>query len=107
MMCMLMGIVGCGEDEEKVETAKIVETNPPDGGEMFAGGNLTITFDKVVTEVRINGFLVDIAGTKATWKAQPIGLGKQALKIEWVDENGNAGSQEITLTIKQADNVVC
>jgi hypothetical protein len=90
---------GCGEEEAD----KIISTTPADGGEMSANGELKITFDKAVTEVKVNGTPADVAGTAATWKAQGLQPGQQTLKIEWIYEDGNTGSKQITLTIKESN----
>jgi hypothetical protein len=99
---LLTAMMGCAGEEEG-EAAKIVSTNPSDGGEMFANGELKITFDKAVTEVKVNGTPAEVAGTVATWKGQGLSPGQQTLTIEWTDEAGNTGSGQITLTIKEAD----
>jgi hypothetical protein len=70
---------------------------------MSANGELKITFDKAVTEVKVNGTPADVAGTAATWKAQGLQPGQQTLNIEWIDKDGNTGSKQITLTIKEGD----
>ena len=101
-----LSISGCGEDVEE-EPAKILQTNPENGGDMFINGILTITFDKTVTEVKVNGIPADIDGTQVTWKSQGINVGRQNLEIEWTDENGNVSSEEITLMIQEADLIVC
>ena len=106
-ICLSIVIVGCGEDEEKEEPAKIINTDPNNGGDMFANGSLVITFDKAVTEVKVNGIPADVDGTKATWNGQGLQVGEQTLTIKWTDENNNTGSSEITLKIMQADNTVC
>ena len=105
MIGLFTGIIGCGEDEE--EAARMLKTSPDSGGVMFTNGNLMITFDRTVTEVWVNGIPADVAGTKATWKGQWLEAGKQILRIEWTDENGNTNSEEITLTIQEADTIIC
>ena len=99
---LVTAMMGCGGGEEE-EAAKIVSTNPADGGEMFANGELTITFDKAVTEVKVNGTPAEVSGTVAKWKGQGLSEGSQTISIEWTDENGNTGSDSITLTIKPED----
>ena len=103
--CMLLGLAGCGEETE--EAAIILKTEPANGGSMFANGNLVITFDKVVTEVTVNGILADVDGTIATWEGQLLQAGEQTLEIEWTDENGNIDTEEITLTIMEPDLTAC
>jgi len=103
---LLGGMTGCGEDEEEEkEPAKMLETDPAGGGEISANGSLLITFDGAVTEVKVNGFPAETAGSKATWKAQGLQAGSQTLKIEWVDENGNTGSEDIALTVTALDAI--
>ncbi len=102
---LFIGIVGCGEDEQEKEPAKMLKTEPVSGGEISANGSLLITFDIKVTDVKVNGTPAEVAGTKATWRAQDLQAGGQTLKIEWVDENGNTGSEDITLTITAIDTV--
>ncbi|HID56680.1 TPA: hypothetical protein EYP37_09135, partial [Candidatus Poribacteria bacterium] len=63
---LVVAMMGCAKEEK--EAAKIVSTNPADGGEMFANGELTITFDREVTEVKVNGTPAEVKGTVAKWK---------------------------------------
>lgn len=105
-VCLLTGMIGCGEDEEEEkEPARISQTDPSSGGEMSSNGSLLITFDNTVIEVKVNGTLADVTGSKATWKAQGLVVGSQTLEIEWTDEAGNTDSQEITLIVKEEDTV--
>lgn len=98
---LVTAMMGCAKEEK--EAAKIVSTNPADGGEMFANGELTITFDKEVTEVKVNGTPAKVTGTVAKWEGQGLSEGQQTISIEWTDVDGNTGSQSITLTIKAPD----
>jgi len=104
---MLAGMMGCGEEEEEgKEPAKLLTTEPVSGGEMFANGSLLITFDSAVTEVKVNGIPANVIGTKAAWTGQGLQPGSQTLKIEWVDENGNTGSQDLIIIVDIADTTL-
>lgn len=105
-IALIATMTGCGGDEAE-DAAKIVKTEPVNGGEMFDTGRLVITFDMAVTSVTVNGIPTEIVDNEATWTAQGLAVGEQALTIKWTDENGNSGSQEINLTIKKADVIVC
>lgn len=100
------GMMSCGENEE-TETAQILETSPENGGQLFAESDLIITFDKAVSEVKANGVNGSISDDKVIWAAHWFETGRQTLAIEWVDEDGNAGSEEIALTIQELDTFVC
>ncbi len=106
---LLTGMMGCGDDEggEETEEARILETIPGDGGEMFSNGNLVIVFDRSVILVWVNRIPAEISDTKATWKGQGLEAGKQTLLIQWTIGNGAISSQEITLTIKRLDTTIC
>jgi hypothetical protein len=104
MFALMM--IGCGGDDEgDGEAAAVTATNPADGGEMFANGELVINFDAAVKEVKVNGSAAVVAGTKATWKGTGLAVGQGTLEITWTDENDNTGSKTITLTIKEEDTV--
>ena len=106
---LLTGMMGCGEDEggEETEEARILETIPGDGGEMFSNGDLVIIFDRSVTLVWVNRIPAEISGAKVTWKSQGLEAGKQTLLIQWTIGNGIISSQEITLTIMRFDTTIC
>jgi len=106
---LLTGMVGCGEDEsgEETEEARILETIPGDGGEMFSNGDLEIVFDRPVSLVWVNRVSAEISGARATWKGQGLEAGEQTLLIQWTIGNGIISSQEITLTIKRFDTTIC
>lgn len=106
---LLTGMMGCGEDEggEETEGARILETIPDDGGEMFSNGDLEIVFDRPVSLVWVNRISAEIAGARATWKGQGLEAGEQTLLIQWTIGNGIISSQGITLTIKRFDTTIC
>jgi len=107
---LLTGMVGCSEDEEdgeKTEEARILETIPVDGGEMFSNGDLEIVFDRPVNLVWVNRISAEISGARATWKGQGLEAGEQTLLIQWTIGNGIISSQEITLTINRFDTTIC
>ena len=106
---LLTGMMGCGEDEggEETEEARILETIPVDGGEMFSNGDLVIIFDRSVILVWVNRIPAEISDTRATWKGQGLEAGEQTLLIQWTIGNGIISSQEITLTIKRFDTTIC
>jgi hypothetical protein len=102
-LMLLINMIGCGGEEEKEEPAKVLKTEPASSGLMSSNGSLTITFDKSVTDVKVNGTPATVDGTKAVWKAQGLSTGGQTLGIQWTDANGNTGSMDLTLTIQAAD----
>jgi hypothetical protein len=107
---LLAGMMGCGEDEgngEETEEARILETIPVDGGEMFSNGDLVMIFDRSVILVWVNRIPAEISGTRATWKGQGLEAGEQTLLIQWTIGNGIISSQEITLTIMRFDTTIC
>ena len=106
---LLTGMMGCGDDEdgEETEEARILETIPGDGSEMFSNGDLVIIFDRPVSLVWVNRISAEIPGTEATWKGQGLEAGEQTLLIQWTIGNGIISSQEITLTIKRLDTTIC
>jgi len=107
---LLTGMVGCSEDEEdgeKTEEARILETIPGDGGEMFSNGDLVIIFNRSVILVWVNRIPAEISDTRATWKGQGLEAGEETLLIQWTIGNGIISSQEITLTIKRFDTTIC
>ena len=100
-----IGIMGCSEDPAS-ESAIILETDPGDGGRMFAQEDLTITFDKTVAGVKVNGTSADVDDTQAFWDGW-LEAGKQDLAIEWTDENGNVDYGEISLNVHELDLATC
>ncbi len=107
---LLTGMMGCGEDEgngEETEEARILETIPGDGGEMFSNGDLVVVFDRPVSLVWVNSIPAEISGTEATWKGQGLEAGEQTLLIQWTIGNGIISSQEINLTVKRFDATIC
>ena len=100
-------ITGCGEDVMEEEPARILKTDLNTGDETLAAGNLTIVFDLPVTSVMVNGAPADVDGTEAFWVGQSLGVGEQTLTIQWTDENGNTGSAEMTLTVREISILVC
>lgn len=102
---LLMGMMGCSESVE--DTAIILETDPDDGGRLFAEEDLTITFDSTVAWVKVNGTFADVDDTQAYWKGLGLEAGKQDLTIQWLDENGNVDYGEITLTVHELDLATC
>ena len=106
IMYIIPGMTGCGE-ETVIEPAKIIVTAPANGGEMFDNESLVIDFDKFVTNVEVNGTPAEVTGPRAIWKVQGLEPGNRVLKIQWTDENGNEGSQEITILIRKSSDIVC
>lgn len=101
-----MGIMGCGEDLAD-DTAIMIGTDPDDGGRIFTEEDLTITFDRTVASVKVNGISADVYDTEAAWNGAQLEAGKQDLIIEWTDENGNTDYGEITLTVHELDLATC
>ncbi|MFC1716697.1 Ig-like domain-containing protein [Candidatus Poribacteria bacterium] len=104
---LVICLTGCGEDSDDAEElpVKLMETNPVSGDTISANGSLVINFDIAVTEVKVNGMLAEVAGSSATWKGQSLQIGSQSFMIDWIDANGNSGSQDITLTVESADTI--
>jgi hypothetical protein len=100
---LLIIMIGCGGEEEKEESPKVLKTDPADNGIISTNGSLTVTFDKKVTDVKVNGIPAEVDATKAVWKAQGLSVGSQTLKIQWTDANGNTGSLDITLSVQAVD----
>ncbi len=101
---LLVGIIGCEESVE--DSAIMLETDPDDGGRVFTEEGLTITFDRTVASVKVNGISADVDGTQAFWDDW-LETGKQDLAIEWLDENGNVDYGEITLNVHELDTATC
>ncbi len=97
--------MGCSEDPASGAVI-ILETDPDDGGQMFAEEGLTITFDRTVASVKVNGTSADVDDTQALWDGW-LETGKQDLDIEWIDENGNVNYGEITLNVHELDLATC
>jgi len=104
---IFIGMIGCGENDEAEEPAMILKTDPISGGEIFTNSDLVITFDKTMTMVKVNGFPADIIGAEATWTVLALETGEQTLKIEWIDVNGNSGSEDIIFIVKELDSIIC
>ena len=100
-------ITGCGEVVVEEEPARILKTDLDTGDETLSTGNLTITFDRPVTLVIVNGAPADVEGTEAFWAGHSLGFGKQTLTIQWTDKNGNTGSAEMTVTVREISILVC
>ncbi len=103
---LLIGmIIGCSENSA-TESATMLNTDPDDGSRLFSGEDLTITFDRTVASVKVNGISADVDDTQAFWDGW-LETGKQDLAIEWLDENGNVDYGEITLTVHELDLATC
>ena len=100
-------ITSCGEDVMEEEPARILKTDLNTGDETLTAGHLTIVFDRPVTSVIVNGAPADVDGTEAFWVGHSLGVGEQTLTIQWTDENGNTGSAEMTLTVREISILVC
>ena len=100
-------ITGCGEDVMEEDPARILKTDLSTGDDLFAAGSLTITFDIPVTSVMVNGAPADVDGAEAFWVGHSLDPGEQTLTIEWTDENGNTGSSEMTVTVREISILVC
>jgi hypothetical protein len=107
IMLPVLAIFGCGGDEEVIQ---LMETDPPDGGEIGNLGTLTMTFDGEPTEVTIElpggSRTAKITGKTATYTFTtddalvpgsniPIG-------IIWVSKGGSMGSKIVKFTIVAA-----
>jgi len=92
-------IVIAGYDDTGEEPAKLIGTTPAENSKMRTDDELSIQFDKPVTQVKVNGKKANVDGTTAIWSCEGLEPGEQKLRIEWVDVNGNTGAQELTITI--------
>ncbi len=101
--------IGCGDwhffkGEEEIEPARFLSSDPSEYSKISPGESVTFTFDKPLTELRVNGMPAEVSGTVARWKVpQGIGEGDQYFTLEWTDEDGNTGSDQITLTVLSPD----
>ena len=95
-------IVGCGEDEEEGTVAAITGANPPEGSEIAANTEITITFDNPALDVMVNG--TPATGSGKSWKFKgTIPEGAATLNVTWTNEDESSGSGTISYTVKAAD----
>lgn len=99
-------IMGCGENSAG-DPAIIIGTDPVDGDRIFAEEELTITFDRTIASVKVNGTSAEVHGTEAIWNGSWFEIGKKDLTIEWTDENGNSDYEEITLSVNELELATC
>lgn len=95
-------IVGCGGDEEEGTVAAITGANPPEGSEIAANTEISITFDNPALDVMVNG--TPATGSGKSWKFK--GLlpeGAATLNVTWTNEDESSGSGTISYTVKAAD----
>jgi hypothetical protein len=93
-------MVGCGEEEGTV--AAMTGANPPEGSEIAANQEITITFDNPALDVTVNG--TPATGSGKSWKwAGTIPEGAQTLSVAWTNEDETSGSGTISYTVKAAD----
>jgi hypothetical protein len=99
----MIGLVGCGDDDDDDDaevTAAITATNPADGGNIAAGGTVTITFDEAATGVMVNG--VAAAGAGKNWSfVVPEADAGQTKAYTITLDNGDGGA--ITLNVGAID----
>jgi hypothetical protein len=93
-------MVGCGGEEETV--AAMTGANPPDGSEIAANQEITITFDNPALNVTVNGTPATGSGSSWKWSGN-IPEGAQTLSVSWENEDGTTGSGTISYTVKAAD----
>jgi len=108
----VLAIFGCGGDEE--EAIQLLNTAPPDGGEIGNLGTLTMTFDGEPTEVTIDSpggsRNAKITGKTATYTFTAddslVPGSEVPIGISWVSKGGNKGSKIVRLTIVAGGNGV-
>jgi len=72
---LIWGITGKRPDKVKDETSqdrpkvKLVSTIPATGGEIAANSSITVTFDKAMKSVTVNGSAATVSGKTAVWKS--------------------------------------
>jgi hypothetical protein len=103
MTLAVIWMVGCGEDEEEeVATAAGTTVNPPEGSEIAANQEITITFDEAVNSATVNG--QPATGSGKVWKFQGDLTGQTGITIGWTNSDDSAGEgKSVTYTIKAAD----
>jgi hypothetical protein len=94
-------MVGCGGEEEGT-VAAITGANPPEGSEIAANTEITITFDNPALDVMVNG--TPATGSGKSWKFKgEIPEGAATLNVTWTNEDESSGSGSISYTVKAAD----
>ena len=89
MLLTLLGIIGCGADEDKVEVMEDMQVNflsatPPSGTAIGAAATITITFDGVPSEVTINRGNFEIIENRIV--VGPLyTVGEVELVVTWAD----------------------
>ena len=90
-------LVGCGGDDatdaEEVVPANFVIANPPSGSEIAANASITLTFDKVPTDVTVSVGVATLSGKTVTVSG-PFTPGPLNLTVIWTD-----GIQTLTYTV--------
>jgi hypothetical protein len=87
---MVFIMIGCGGEEETTVVAPtLVSTSPAAGGEIAANGSITITFDKSMKSVTVNGTAATVSGKTAVWKsATDLTPGPVTLTIDGTSTDG-------------------
>jgi len=87
---MVFIMIGCGGDDETATANPpvLVSTSPAAGGEIAANGSISITFDKAMKTVTVNGSAATVAGKVATWQATGLTPGPVTLTIDGTSSDG-------------------
>jgi len=87
---MVFIMIGCGGDDETTTANPpvLVSTSPAAGGEIAANGSISITFDKAMKTVTVNGSAATVAGKVATWQATGLTAGPVTLTIDGTSSDG-------------------
>jgi len=87
---MVFIMLGCGGGDETttVNPPVLVSTSPAAGGEMASNGSISITFDKAMKTVTVNGTAATVAGKVATWQATGLTPGPVTLTIDGTSSDG-------------------
>jgi hypothetical protein len=101
MTLLAVWMIGCGEEE--VVLAAVSSVTPPEGSEIAANQEITISFDNPAFNVTVNG--TPATGSGKSWKwSGTIPEGAQTLNIAWENEDASeTGSGTASYTVKAAD----
>jgi hypothetical protein len=104
MTLLAVWMVGCGGEEEVV-LAALTGAAPPEGSEIAANQEITLTFDEAAFNVTVNGVAATGSGKSWKWKGE-IPEGAQTLSVAWENEDASeTGSGTVSYTVLAADTV--
>lgn len=104
---MVFIMIGCGssDDTKTVTPPTLKSSSPAAGGEVAANATITLTFDKSMKDVTVNGTAATVSGATATWKpAAALPTGPVTLTIDGNSaDGGKLATATLALTVKAAD----